>query len=232
MIKNNMSNNFSNNKFKKLTANDIWYAENAFYLRSSPDRIIQLTNLYDIYKRIVKIKGDIIECGVFKGVSLTKIMTFRKFLDQNIDRKVYGFDVFGKFPRPHLAKDKIFLKSWEKTAGDGIDIKELKKYLKKKKFKNFKLIKGDVTKTIPSFIKKNENLKIALLHLDMDVYEGTKCAFEYLAGKVVKNGIILIDDYKVVHGATKATKEYLKKNSKLKIEKVKFYKKPSFIVKN
>jgi len=66
----------------------------------------------------------------------------------------------------------------------------------------------------------------------MDVYEGTKCAFKYLADKVVKNGIILIDDYKVVHGATKATQEYLKENKNLKINKVKFYKKPSFIVKN
>ena len=126
----------------------------------------------------------------------------------------------------------MFLKNWEKTAGDGIKIDELKKYLKNKKFTNFKLIKGDVLETIPKFVKKNKNLKIALLHLDMDVYEGTKCALNYLADKVVKNGIILIDDYKVVHGATKATQEYLKNNINLKIKKVNFYKKPSFIIKD
>ena len=65
----------------------------------------------------------------------------------------------------------------------------------------------------------------------MDVYEGTKCAFDYLADKVIKNGIILVDDFKIVQGATKATKEYLKKNKKFKIQKVMYYKKPSFIVK-
>ena len=227
-----MKNFFSNNSFKKLKNNDIWYSENAFYLRSKPERIIQLTNLYEVYKRISKINGDIVECGVFKGASFVKLLTFRKYLDNKKKRRAFGFDVFGKFPKPKLKNDKLFLKSWEKTAGDGIKIEELNKYLVDKKFKNFKLIKGDVTETIPKFIKKNKKLKIALLHLDMDVYEGTKCAFKYLADKVVKNGIILIDDYKVVHGATKATQEYLKENKNLKINKVKFYKKPSFIVKN
>ena len=71
----------SNNNFKTLSVDDIWYAENAFYLRAKPERIIQLTNLYDIYKRISKVKGDIVECGVFKGASFTKLLTFRKFLD-------------------------------------------------------------------------------------------------------------------------------------------------------
>jgi hypothetical protein len=222
----------SNNNFKTLSVDDIWYAENAFYLRAKPERIIQLTNLYDIYKRISKVKGDIVECGVFKGASFTKLLTFRKFLDNKKKRKAFGFDVFGKFPVPKLKNDKMFLKNWEKTAGDGIKIDELKKYLKNKKFTNFKLIKGDVLETIPKFVKKNKNLKIALLHLDMDVYEGTKCALNYLADKVVKNGIILIDDYKVVHGATKATQEYLKNNINLKIKKVNFYKKPSFIIKD
>ena len=222
---------FSKNDFKKLKEDDIWYAENAFYLRSQPNRIIQLTNLYEIYKRILKVRGDIVECGVFKGASFIKLLTFGKFLDLKIRRRVFGFDVFGKFPKPKLKGDKLFLRSWEKSAGNGINHFELNKYLREKSFRNFQLIKGDVTETIPKFIKRNKKLKIALLHLDMDVYEGTKCAFDYLADKVVKNGIILVDDFKIVQGATKATKEYLKKNKKFKIQKVMFYKKPSFIVK-
>jgi len=76
-----MKNFFSNNSFKKLKNNDIWYSENAFYLRSKPERIIQLTNLYEVYKRISKINGDIVECGVFKGASFVKLLTFRKYLD-------------------------------------------------------------------------------------------------------------------------------------------------------
>ena len=222
---------FSKNNFKKLREDDIWYAENAFYLRSQPNRIIQLTNLYEIYKKILKIEGDIVECGVFKGASFIKLLTFGKFLDSKIRRRAFGFDVFGKFPKPKLKGDKLFLRSWEKSAGNGINHFELNRYLKEKNFKNFKLIKGDVIDTIPRFIKKNKKLKIALLHLDMDVYEGTKCAFDHLADKVVKNGIILVDDFKIVQGATKATKEYLNRNKKLKIQKVMFYRKPSFIVK-
>ena len=52
----------------------------------------------------------------------------------------------------------------------------MKKILIDKKFENFELIKGNVIKTIPKFLKNNTNLKIAILHLDMDVYEPTKVA--------------------------------------------------------
>ena len=74
-------------------------------------------------------------------------------------------------------------------------------------------------------------LKISFLHLDMDVYEPTKFALEYLFSKVSKNGIILIDDYKNVKGATKATDSFLKKNSKLKIKNLDFNKRLSFFKK-
>ena len=43
-----------------------------------------------------------------------------------------------------------------------------------------------------------------------------------------KNGIILIDDYSEIYGATKAIDDFLKKK-KLKVEKLSYYKRPSFI---
>ena len=41
--------------------------------------------------------------------------------------------------------------------------------------------------------------------------------------------LILIDDYSTVEGATKAVDEFLKKNKKLKLNKLKFYQQPSYI---
>ena len=64
----------------------------------------------------------------------------------------------------------------------------------------------------------------------MDVYEPTKFALESLYKKVTKNGIILIDDFYGVKGATRATKEFIKKNN-LKIEKLSYDKRLSFIIK-
>ena len=65
----------------------------------------------------------------------------------------------------------------------------------------------------------------------MDVYEPTNFALENLFSKVSKNGIILIDDYKRVKGATIATDRFLKKIKKNKIEKLKFDNRLSFIIK-
>ena len=48
---------------------------------------------------------------------------------------------------------------------------------------------------------------------------------------VVKNGIILVDDYGTVEGATKVVDNFLKKNKKLELKKMSFYKVPSFIIK-
>ena len=76
-----------------------------------------------------------------------------------------------------------------------------------------------------------KNLKISFLHLDLDVYEPTKFVLNTLYNKVSKNGVILIDDYGQVKGATKATNEFLKKNKKLKIKTLKFDKRLKFIIK-
>ena len=44
------------------------------------------------------------------------------------------------------------------------------------------------------------------------------------------NGIILINDYSAVTGATKAIDEFLKSNKQLKIKKLSYYKIPCYIV--
>ena len=65
----------------------------------------------------------------------------------------------------------------------------------------------------------------------MDVYKSTKFVLNLLEKRMVKNGIILVDDYGTVEGATTAVDEFLKKRSDLKLKKLSFYKVPSFIIK-
>jgi len=218
-------------KFKNVSESDIWNSENIYHLKTDTTRISTLINHYELYKKIISLPGDVVECGVFKGISLTRFLTFREILENNYSRKIYGFDVFGKFPKPKYQDDKSFVKKWEKIAGDGIDITELNDILLNKKFSNFELVKGDVKKTIPNLIKQQPQLKISLLHLDMDIYEPTKFVLNKLFSHVVKGGIILLDDYNGVFGVTKATDEFLSSNKNLEIKKLNFYKKPSYIIK-
>ncbi len=210
---------------------NIWDIENNFYLKSNVSRLNKALCQYELFKQTSNIPGDIIECGVFKGISLIRLLTFRDLLIKKVKKKVIGFDAFGKFPKQKIKEDQKFARSHDKSSGYGISHNQLNKILISKKFKNFQLIKGDIKKTLPKFLERNKKLKISFLHLDMDVYEPTKFALEYLFSKVSKNGIILIDDYKNVKGATKATDSFLKKNSKLKIKNLDFNKRLSFFKK-
>ena len=221
------------NKFTKINKKDIWNAENIYHLKTDVTRISKLVYHYEIYKKITSLPGDIIECGVFKGISLVRFLTFRNFLENNYSRKIYGFDSFGKFPKSKkpISSDKKFIKDWERKDGNSIDINELNDVLKNKEFKNFELVKGDVKNTIPKLLKKRPELMISLLHLDMDVYEPTKLVLNKLFKHVVRGGIILIDDYSCINGATKIINEFLSLNKNLEIKKLNFYHRPSFIIK-
>ena len=89
-----------------------------------------------------------------------------------------------------------------------------------------------IIKIIKSFFKKNKKLKISFLHLDLDVYAPTYYVLDKLYNRVSNGGIILLDDYGKIHGATKATKDFFKNNQiKYKISSAIFDKKLKFIVK-
>ena len=55
-------------------------------------------------------------------------------------------------------------------------------------------------------------MRISLLHLDLDLYEPTKVALEYLYPKVVPGGIVLLDEYAMegFPGESEAVEEYFK----------------------
>ena len=68
------------------------------------------------------------------------------------------------------------------------------------------------------------------MHLDLDVFVATNFALKRLYPLVVKNGVIILDDYNHVSGATRSINQFLKKK-KLKILKLKFHKNQSFFIK-
>jgi hypothetical protein len=219
-----------NYSIKKKTNQEIWEAENTFYLKSDFSRISKFIYHYEIYKKILDLPGHILEFGVFKGASFSKFLSFRKILENESSRKIIGFDDFGKFTSKGKKEDKIFAKKFTKEVGLGIGKKELEEIFIKNRHSNFELIEGDAVKTLPLFLKKNKHLKISLLHLDLDIYRPTLFVLQKLFDKVVNGGIVLLDDYAEISGATEAVDKFLK-NKNYKIEKLQYYKRPSFIIK-
>jgi hypothetical protein len=217
-----------NNIIYKFDTDKKWEYENGFYLTSHKTRIPKLLAHYELYKSIINLPGEIIECGVYKGASLMRFLTFREALESSYSRKIIGFDAFGKFPLQENTADNKFIKRFEEESGDGISKEELDEFIKRKKIENYELIKGDILETIPKYLETHPELKIALLHIDVDVYEPTKVILENLFSRVVKQGIIILDDYGTVDGETRAVDEFFSERN-IKIEKMPLSHVPSFI---
>ena len=205
--------------------------ENGFYLTSDVSRIGKLLAHYELYKKIISLPGEVIECGIFKGTSLIRFATFRDLLENPYSRKIIGFDVFGKFPESQYDPDKKFLKSFIESAGEtGISVEKLKEVFERKKTTNYELVKGNINQTVPEYTKNNPQLKIALLHIDTDVYEPAVTILENLFDRVVRGGIIMFDDYGIFPGETKAVDEFLA-DKKYIINKLPISHIPAYIVK-
>lgn len=208
--------------------------ENAFSLTSEIYRYGNMAAHWELYKKIINLPGDVIELGVFKGGSFVQWCSYRTLLENERSRKIVGFDVFGEFPRSHrLDSDKRFIEKWNcETGGDFLPVEELEKSLNYKNIGNYRLVKGDISETVQQYLQDNPHTRIALLHIDTDIYEPARVGLELLYERVVRGGVIVLDDYATIEGETIAVDEFFA-DKDIKIQKFPFsHAKPSFIIKD
>ncbi len=211
-----------------------WKYENGFYLTCQTTRMSKVLAHYELFKETMNLPGEIVECGVFKGASLARFAMFRGLFGNEYSREIIAFDTFAQFPEARYDPDEQYREQYVNAAGDeSVSKKQMKKVLKNKDCEeNVRLVKGDVTETIPKYVKNNPHLKISLLNLDTDLYEPAKVILENLYPRVVNGGVVILDNYGTFPGETKAIDDYFE-NKKLEnnINKFNFSMTPSYIVK-
>jgi len=193
-------------------------------------RLTRLLALYEIFKRVLPIKGSIVECGVYRGFSLMAWAQMSAVMEpNNLTRRIYGFDTFKGFAGVDKNDSTKLLKARKGTLRSD-SYEELKKLIGIYDSNRFlghvgkvQLIKGEVSKTVPRFVQDNRHLVVSLLFLDMDLYDPTKIAIETFIPRMPKGAIIAFDelDNPIWPGETMALLETLNIN-KLKIERVDF----------
>ena len=199
-------------KIKNLTMTSF---ERQFSLIKSVEYIIQN-----------KIQGDVVECGVWRGGNMVLVAEIMKKM--KTFRKLWLYDTFEGMTKPSsydrsFRSGRAIKKFFEKKIGSNssdwcfASIEEVKKNLKKTKYptKLLKFIKGPVEETLVQHKPK----KISILRLDTDWYSSTKKELEILYPKLVKNGVIIIDDYGHWEGCRKACDEYFK-NKKILLHRI------------
>ncbi len=193
-------------------------------------RMTRLLSLYEIFKKILPIKGSIVECGVYHGFGLMSWAQFSAVLEPaNLTRRIYGFDTFEGFPDTNEKDVSTLMKPKKGQLASNsydellqlIDLYDRNRFLGHVNKVN--LVKGDVAKTIPQFIEENKHLMVSLLFLDMDLYEPTKAALEHFIPRMPKGAVVAFDelDNPLWPGETLAMLEHFR-GSSLRIERVDF----------
>lgn len=76
----------------------------------------------------------------------------------------------------------------------------LKRIVKNMKLKNTYVYK----KYFPEKIKEMNLNQIKICHIDVNTYKSTMASYKFVKNKIIKNGIIVFDDYGI-HGVEKVT---------------------------
>lgn len=162
---------------------------------------------YEIFKEAVEIHGSVLELGVFLGSGLLSFAKFSAILEPvNNSRRFFGFDTFAGFPktsrqdRPSGFKSKQQRKASANAFGiagfefvtRATELFDQNRFLPQ--VPKVELIRGDAAKTVPGFLKKHPELVIALLYIDINLYEPLRKTLPLLWERIPKGGIIAFDE--------------------------------------
>lgn len=181
---------------------------------------------YELFKKIVELPGVIVDLGVYCGAStFTWAKLCEIFCPTDVKKKVFGFDTFEGFPSLSPEDGRVDAADDVRVGGyfggDSMfrDLELAQQAMNKDKhirhLDRIVFVKGDAVETIPAFTaEKGNGLRIALLNLDLDLYEPTRVALEHFVPLMVRGGIIVLDEYAALDlfgGESKAVDEYFQK---------------------
>lgn len=209
-----------------------WEYENGFYLTCDTTRISKALAHYELFKMTAGLAGAIVECGVFKGVSLARFAMFRELLSNPLGKKIIAFDTFELFPETEHSADQAPRARFVREAGaESISAEQMMHVLAAKGCQRaVECVAGDICKTVPEYVQKNPHLRICLLNLDTDVYEPAVTILKHLYPRIVTGGVLILDDYGVFPGETQAVDEFFAAKG-IKIQKFPFCMTPCYVVK-
>lgn len=213
---------------------DAYQHENNFYLSCQAGRIGKLVAHAELYRMVLDVPGAIVECGIFKGASFLRFAAFRSLFEVAEARTLIGFDTFGKFPPTNHVDDRKPLEKFTEAAGnESIGREQLMGVLREKGCTTgVELVEGDICLTVPEFLGRHPELKIALLHLDVDIYEPSKVVMEQLFPRLCPGGVLVLDDYGIFPGATKAVDDFLAaQNVAARLQRFPYSRAPAYLVK-
>lgn len=157
-------------------------------------------------------KGDIVECGVWKGGMSAGIASIL-----GNSRRYFLFDSFEGLPTANKDIDGEDAVKWQEDKESPYyfdncraEMGEAIEAMSRAGIQSPNIVKGWFSETLPDY---SDNLSIAILRLDADWYDSTMDILKNMYHQVVPNGIIIIDDYYFWDGCSRAIHDFLSKEN-------------------
>ena len=221
--------------FFNSSSGDLIDKINSFTKYSGRQNIAKLIAQFELFRETKNILGDIIEGGIYHGSGLMGWANIAvSFEPYNYQCKIIGFDTFQGstgVSKKDQTSNKTQRREKEYNANNFKDIHEAIKIFDLDRplnhFEKIELVKGDIAKTVPEYVKKNKQQTVRILHLGMNLYKPTYTCLKYFLPRMARGSIIAIDG---LNHATPGCLEALKENidlNKIELRNFDFY--PNFV---
>jgi|HubBroStandDraft_4_1064222.scaffolds.fasta_scaffold204695_2 O-methyltransferase len=163
-----------------------------------------IANLW-LAAKVDKIPGEVVECGTWRGGMIAGVADVL-----GSDRNYRLFDSFEGLP-PAKEIDGAGALAWQQNTSGPFyrnncraEESEARQAMAMSAGRRHTITKGWFNETLP----KAQVGPIALLLLDADWYDSTKQILDNLGCRMVPGGLIVVDDYYVWSGCTRAVNEH------------------------
>jgi hypothetical protein len=150
-------------------------------------------NICQALEQTKNLEGDYIEIGVYKGGSALTALNYMKY--SKINRKSYFLDTFDGFNYDEATNSCETNWKIDNNHHMLFGVENTMKYIKNILLRecpeqDFELVKSNIcVDELPETIKN-----IVVANIDVDIYDATRDAFNKVAPKIVKGGIIIAED--------------------------------------
>lgn len=154
----------------------------------------RLANLWQLCRETDP-SGNILEVGVYKGGSALHLA------NSSPDRQIFACDSFTGFAALDEHLDHAFdKKMFKDTSRKAVEQRFASRNRKIKVIQGF----------FPESCASKDLGPISFVHLDVDIFEATRDSLNWLADKLMKRSLIVIDDYsRTADGVNKAVQGFI-----------------------
>ncbi len=188
----------------------------------------RLVTYYELYKLIKHLNGSILKCGISNDEAFG-YFSFFKQMNQYRHQQLIAFEKSSSIFE--TSAENLELTVRVKNATSLETAFNQKNLLKKGIEEEIEFVPGQLSISIPNFLIKNPELKIALLTIDLDDYESCITSMQYFYPRLVTGGILIINNYYKKQAESLAIQDYFV-NQDIIIRHFSLEKGPHYIVKD